>query len=115
MKSIFTTLIITMYTLITFGQQLTLEEWDQQAKTNIRLLPKYGYAVKSEAQKKADQEFIEMALKRENSHRKASDKMIQLGFQYLYQDITKAMYRFNQAYFSTLPTQIFIGAMQEYI
>lgn len=100
------TLAITLLTLTTFGQkvsevmgqQMTSEKWDDEAKTNIRLLPKYGHVQKTEAQKKSDQEFIETALKKDSTNRKASDHLISLGFQYLYRDIKTAMYRFNQAY-----------------
>jgi Tfp pilus assembly protein PilF len=89
---------LTLYTLTTSAQQLTLDQWNEQAKTNIRLLPKYGYAEKTDDQKKADQEFIAAALKQDSTNRRASNHLIRLGFQYLYTDITKAMYRFNQAY-----------------
>jgi Tfp pilus assembly protein PilF len=89
---------LSLYSLTVSAQQLTLDQWNEQAKTNIRLLPKYGYAVKTDDQKKADQEFIEAALKQDTTNRRASNHLIRLGFQYLYTDITKAMYRFNQAY-----------------
>jgi tetratricopeptide (TPR) repeat protein len=92
------TLIISFFTLTTFGQQMTSEQWEEEAKTNIRLLPKYGHVEKTEAQKKSDQEFIETVLKQDSSNRKASDHMISLGFKYLNRDIKTAMYRFNQAY-----------------
>jgi len=105
MKKILT-LAITLFSLTTFGQkvsevmgqQMTSEKWDEEAKTNIRLLPKYGQAQKTEAQKNSDKEFIETALKKDSTNRKASDHLISLGFQYLYRDIKTAMYRFNQAY-----------------
>jgi Tfp pilus assembly protein PilF len=84
--------------LTAFGQQMTLEQWNEEAKTNIRLIPKYGHAVKSETQKKSDQEFIETALNQDANNRKVSDHLISSGFQYLYRDIKTAMYRFNQAY-----------------
>jgi len=89
---------LSLYSLTLSAQQLTLDQWNEQAKTNIRLLPKYGYAIKTEDQKKADQEFIESALKQDTTNRRASNHLIRLGFQYLYTDITKAMYRFNQAF-----------------
>jgi tetratricopeptide (TPR) repeat protein len=105
MKKILT-LAITLFTLATFGQnvsegmgqQMTSEEWDEEAKTNIRLLPKYGHVQKTEDQKKSDQEFIETVLKKDSTNRNASDHLISIGFQYLHRDIKKAMYRFNQAY-----------------
>jgi len=100
------TLAITVLTLTTFGQKvsdvigqtMTLEKWDEEAKTNIRLLPKYGHAQKTKAQKESDREFIEMTLKQDSTNRKASDHLVSLGFRYLYRDIKTAMYRFNQAY-----------------
>jgi len=91
-------LAISFFALTAFGQQMTLEQWNEEAKTNIRLLPKYGYAEKTEAQQESDQEFIETSLKQDSTHRKASDHLISLGFRYLYRDVKTAMYRFNQAY-----------------
>ena len=97
MKNILT-LVITFIALTTFGQQITIAQWDEEAKTNIRLIPKYGHATKTEAQIKSDQELIASALEKDSTHRKASDHLISLGFKYLYRDIKTAMYRFNQAY-----------------
>lgn len=42
----------------TVSAQMTIEEWDRQAETNIRLLPKYGNAEKTPEQKKSDEDFI---------------------------------------------------------
>ena len=110
MKNILATLIITLYSLTSFGQQMTLDEWNDQAKTNIRLLPKYGYTPKTEEQKNYDKEFIETTLKKIPDKRKASDHLIELGFKYLYNDIKTAMYRFNQAYLlDSTNTDIFWG------
>lgn len=92
------TLTILLFASTVFGQQMTLEQWNEEAKTNIRLFPKYGYAPKTETQKKSDKEFIETVLKQDTTNRKASDHLISLGFKYLYRDIKNAMYRFNQAY-----------------
>lgn len=80
------------------GQQMTLEQWNEEAKTNIRLQPKYGNIAKTEAQKKADREFIETAIRQDSTAQKASQHLIGLGFKYLYRDIKTAMYRFNQAW-----------------
>ena len=65
------TLAITLFSLTTFGQKysdvmgqkMTSEQWNEEAKTNIRLLPKYGYITKTDEQKADDKEFIETALK----------------------------------------------------
>ena len=80
------------------GEQMTLEKWNEEAKTNIRLLPEYGHITKTEKQRETDKEFIEATLKQYPTKRKASDHLIELGFKYLYSDIKTAMYRFNQAY-----------------
>ncbi len=97
MKKILTLAII-FISVTTFGQQMTSTQWDEEAKTNIRLLPKYGHIPKTEAQINSDKAFIETVLKQDSTNRKASDHMIRLGFNYLYRDIKTAMYRFNQAY-----------------
>lgn len=91
-------LLVLLSSIPGFSQQLSPAEWDEQAKTNMRLLPKYGYKVKTDEQKEADKEFIATALKMDSTSRKASDHCVQLGFKYLYKDIKTAMYRFNQAY-----------------
>ena len=97
---------ITLFSLTTFGQKYS-DVWTlkwlpndgmKKAKTNIRLLPKYGHIIKTEGQKAADKEFIEATLKQYPTNRKASDHLIELGFKYLCHDIKTAMYRFNQAY-----------------
>jgi len=97
MKNIFTILIL-LISITAFGQQMTWEQWEKESQTNIRLLPKYGNVEKTKEQKKSDEEFIETILKQDSTHRKGSDHLISLGFQYLYRDIKTAMYRFNQAY-----------------
>ncbi|MDB5256169.1 MAG: hypothetical protein JWM14_864 [Chitinophagaceae bacterium] len=81
-----------------FGQQLTLEEWDRQAATNIRLLPKYGLVTKTAEQKEADESLIADMLSKGLTRQEASKQFIEVGFKYLYKDLKTAMYRFNQAY-----------------
>lgn len=98
----FTAVLLFMFSAGLFAQGMTLGEWNEQAKTNIRLLPKYGNAEKLPEQKEADEKFInEMMLpeKFNGDRAAASAHMIRLGFNYLYRgDIKTAMYRFNQAY-----------------
>jgi tetratricopeptide (TPR) repeat protein len=91
------TLLITCCALSAFGQQMTSKEWDRQALTNKRLLPKYGGVPRTEAEQKADQQFVRSALGLESS-RDASNNLIAKGFLMLYSDIKTAMYRFNEAY-----------------
>ena len=84
------TLAIALFSLTSFGQQLsdvidkkmTYEQWNEEAKTNIRLLPKYGHVTKTEGQKSSDNEFIETTLKQFPTNRKASDHLVELGFKY---------------------------------
>lgn len=97
MKNILTILIL-LSSITASGQQITWEQWEKESQTNIRLLPKYGKIEKTKEQKESDEEFIETILKQDLTHRKGSDHLIKLGFQYLYRDIKTAMYRFNQAY-----------------
>ena len=101
MKQILT-LIVALFALTSYGQGLTAQEWDKQSKTNIGMLPKYGYIQKTEEQKQMDEKFINETMKQEKfkgDMNAASNHMIKLGFNYLYRgDLRTAMYRFNQAY-----------------
>jgi tetratricopeptide (TPR) repeat protein len=90
--------VVLLMSFAVFGQQMNWEDWEKEAQSNIRLLPKYGNVEKTEKQKESDKEFIETILKQDSTHRKGSDHLIDLGFKYLYHDIKTAMYRFNQAY-----------------
>ncbi len=112
------TIVISLFSLIIFGQRysdvintkMTSEQWNEEAKTNIRLLPKYGNVEKTEGQKTADKNFIETTLKEHKTERIASNKLIELGFKYLNTDVKTAMYRFNQAYLlDPTNTDIFWG------
>jgi tetratricopeptide (TPR) repeat protein len=79
--------------------QISYQEWKEETKTNIRLLPKYGNILKTDKQKKADNELINTIVKEQGTKRKGSEAMINRGFDYLYRGDTKtAMYRFNQAW-----------------
>lgn len=107
-------LTILLFSITTFSQQMTMNEWDELAKSNTRLLPKYGDIPKTEDEKKSDALFIEETLQLEkfNGDRTAaSNNMIRLGFNYLYRgDLKTAMYRFNQAYLlDSLNTDIYWG------
>lgn len=75
---------------------------DQEAQSDMRLLPRYGLLEKTAEQEAADLQFMTTTLNSEKfkgNKRAASDHMIMLGFQYLNRgDLKTAMYRFNQAY-----------------
>jgi len=97
-KQIFLAIII-FISGVAFGQQMSYEQWNAEAQTNIRLLPKYGNQPKNEQQKALDDKLIEDYIKRDGSREKGSETLIGLGFKYLYGgDVKTAMYRFNQAW-----------------
>ena len=99
MKYRLTFLAVLFFHLSAFSQQITYSQWKEEAKTNIRLLPKYGNAQKTKEQKKLDEELINTYIAQQGTPRKASDVLVKLGFDYLYRrDLKTAMYRFNQAW-----------------
>jgi len=82
-----------------FSQQISYQEFQDDAKTQINLQPEYGNAKKTKEDLQADKEFIEFSLKNDTTPRKASEHLVRLGFTHLYQgDIETAMRRFNQAW-----------------
>jgi tetratricopeptide (TPR) repeat protein len=97
----FLVLAITLLTLKSFAQ-MSSDDWNKQAKSNIRLLPKYGHKQKTDTQKQLDEKFLKETMQQDQfkgNRTAASDYMIKLGFDYLYKgDLKTAMYRFNQAY-----------------
>lgn len=92
-------LLATLIVFSSSAQEMSYKEWNREAKRNIRLIPKYGNQPKSDKQKQADQELIDSYIAQEGSRRKASEFLINTGFNYLYAgDVKTAMYRFNQAW-----------------
>src|SRR5690606_31043920 len=66
--------------------QTNARTWEEEAGTNIRLLPAYGYVSKTPEMIRADDEFIRRTMERqkfEGSRRKASEEMVSIGFRYL--------------------------------
>jgi len=111
-KLVIVILVLSSATL--FGQQLPLSPLEEEAKTNKRLLPKYGHLLKSEDEIAADKDFITETMKQpqfNGDYRAASNHLIKLGFNYLYRrDLKTAMYRFNQAYLlDSTNTEIYWG------
>lgn len=120
MKQILLLTITLFIVTTTFGQLKPSIGWDELAKNDIRLLPKYGHMPKSEEQIKADEWFIVEKMKEEQfkgDRTLASQHTIITGFAYLYRgDIKTAMYRFNQAYLlDSLNTDIYWGYGAVYI
>jgi tetratricopeptide (TPR) repeat protein len=114
MKQILIFMMVSL-TYSSYGQeQMTYKKWIEEAKTNIRLSPKYGHQQKTDEQKEIDQQFINETIQNEKfkgDRTAASNYMISLGFKYLSRaDIKTAMYRFNQAYLlDSLNTDIYWG------
>lgn len=99
MRNILTIILLVAFSIASFGQRLTFEDWQSEEKQNKGLLPKYGGLEKSKKEKKSDKAFEKDVMKLFSTKTEASNHMIDLGFQYLYKgDLKTAMYRFNQAY-----------------
>lgn len=81
------------------AQQISYPDWQKETDTNSRLLPKFGGIAKTESQIKEDNEFIATVVKEFQTIRKASDYLVQIGFEFLAKgDPKTAIYRFNQAW-----------------
>jgi tetratricopeptide (TPR) repeat protein len=92
-------LFLFTFNLGAFAQDISYDQWQTEAQTNIRLWPKFNNAEKNAEQKAADQRLIDDYVKQEGSRVKASELLVNLGFDYLYKgNIKTAMYRFNQAW-----------------
>lgn len=102
MKKTIINIILIFISIDSYSQNLTLESWERESKTDKKLLPKYGHKPKTEREKQIDRDFVNSILKMEQfegDRLKASNHLITLGFDYLYRgDLKTAMYRFNQAY-----------------
>ena len=108
------TITIALFALTSFGQLMTSDDWEEQSKTNMRLLPKYGHRQKTDKQKELDEKFINETMNQEQfngNRRAASNHLIKLGFTYLYRrDVKTALYRYNQAYLlDSTNTEIYWG------
>ncbi len=100
MKKYLLYILLFILPAISFSQG-PFEKWEEESKTNKRLLPMYGHVLKSEAEIKSDSDYVSkmLALPQFKTRREASNHLINLGFQYYYRsDFRTAMYRFNQAY-----------------
>lgn len=100
MKRIFQ---ILLFIFVTTGvaQNENFNRWVSLANEDPSLQPEYGNIQKTEEQQESDKNFVDQLLSEYKGDRQqASNKMVQLGFQYLYQkrDLVTAMRRFNQAY-----------------
>ncbi len=94
-----TTCLLLLASTSTFAQQITYPAWQEESKTNMRLLPEYGNRTKTHEQKNVDEEFIQTSLKQDGTSRKASDHLVEIGYKYFNRgDIKTAMYRFNQSW-----------------
>jgi len=91
--------LLVLFSHLGFGQGFTYADWQEEAKNDKSLLPKYGGEKRTKEERKADKAFIEEMMEASEDKRHASDQMIDLGFRYLYRgDLKTAMSRFNQAW-----------------
>ena len=98
MKKILT-LVLCTFSLITFGQKMTFEDWENESIIDKRLAPMYGEIEKTEEEIKGDTAFIKDIMASFNSKTEASNHMVELGFKYLYRgELKTAMNRYNQAF-----------------
>jgi hypothetical protein len=51
MKNLLTFCLFILPSSIVVAQQMKLDHWNEEAKTNIRCLPKYGHAEKTAGQR----------------------------------------------------------------
>jgi len=91
--------ILVLFSISTSAQQISYADWQKEAQTDSRLLPKYGGLAKTQEQVDEDAAFTKTALAELGTARKASDYMVKNGFDFLAKgDPKNAMYRFNQAW-----------------
>ena len=82
-----------------FGQHLTFMEWEQESFKDMRLMPKYGNRHKNPKMVASDSAFVAQTLAAIPDRRKASNALVDHGFELLRTgDMKAAMFRFNQAY-----------------
>lgn len=75
------------------------EDWKVRAKTDMRLMPKYGGVVKSQKYLEIDQQFIKEATEQFGTKERASYVYSRWGMEYAKKgDPKTAMYRLNQAW-----------------
>lgn len=81
------------------AQHLTYREWQEQSFRDMRLMPEYGNRPKNAEMLASDSDFVAQTLQAIPDPRKASNVLVDHGFELLRSgDMTKAMFRFNQAY-----------------
>lgn len=80
------------------SQEISFEEFQEEAKLNKELLPKYGNTAKTEEEKKADEAFIKEALILYSNTSKATSRLVESGYKSLEDDPKYAMNSFNKAF-----------------
>jgi Flp pilus assembly protein TadD len=91
--------LLSVTAVIGNAQHLTYRDWQEQSFRDIRLLPEYGHRPKNAEMQASDSAFVAQTLAVIPDRKQASDHLVELGFSLLVKgDMTKAMYRFNQAY-----------------
>lgn len=93
-------ILLLLLSLNLHGQNANLEQWQEMASKDISLQPEYGNVEKTAEQLQYDANFLEEMLEEIKDTIAACEKMVELGFQKLYEngDPVTAMRRFNQAF-----------------
>lgn len=100
MKKILQILLLCFVTNLA-AQNKNYEKWISIAQEDPSLQPEYGNIEKTPKQLNSDKEFVDKLLAEYKGDKiGASNKMMELGFQYLYEksDFITSMRRFNQAF-----------------
>lgn len=93
-------ILLLLFSLNLHSQNPKMEQWLEMASRDISLQPEYGNVEKTAEQLQYDANFLEEMLQEIKDTLAASEKMVELGFQKLYEngDPVTAMRRFNQAF-----------------
>ena len=62
MKNLISFSFFILSSSMVIAQQMTLDQWNEEAKTDIRCLPKYGHVEKTADQMETDSKFIQVIL-----------------------------------------------------
>lgn len=94
--------VLTVLSLVTGlgqAQHLTYTEWQQQAFSDMRLMPKYGNRPKNAKMLASDSALVAQTLAAIPDRHQAADHLVGLGFGLLREgNLIHAMYRFNQGW-----------------
>jgi tetratricopeptide (TPR) repeat protein len=99
MKNYIVLVLFLVCSLSVRAQSSRFTIWEQESKDDIRMVPEYGNVKKTSEQIEADKVLIADEIKENGTREKASEALINVGFDYMYKgNLKTAMSRFNQAW-----------------